>query len=310
MGQRARIFKLEVVGCDTNVRYPVGNLDGNNCSLSDLVADLASDLSRTRDQGDYHSVLTQVTSDRSRSDLLWIGGRVGASGIYEVITRDDSSQPYIREEDQTGWVDCGALIDLNRSYDFGFALFHFNDRRSLLQFFRHSINERLQTISSSIGEELSLDLSPNVDTQAFRQAVSEGKVKSLIWSRTSLNHRDYDTESDVILEEHQEVNEKRLLSAQGRGKFLALSDGMKRWVTGDAEDSVSELLSFGQTRFDEVEVRVRLPDGTYRTYVVEGGTDSRTMSYELTKSLKVPKRVTSDNLHLVESALNRLLPKR
>jgi hypothetical protein len=185
----------------------------------------------------------------------------GRSGVVSVIEKP-GQPPFDRTLDSSESMRSAVLFDLPRGRKEGRLAVHVPDGRSC----KGIVETALRSALSSIG--FVLELGPIVPANALQEAVERDAVEKV----TLIKHDPSKAEkfSDAAQWGGDEDLDRLELTIPSKRNRHLKRDPLKRFLDDPTDASRQQLIEFEGLVFDEVAVTVEMPDGTQRTFFLDG----------------------------------------
>ncbi len=268
MAHRAKLYRVEIHGLrNRSDRRLLGSIDGHGLEATEIVRHVLLNLNATNLQGTIAIAFEQEMHPTRRDE---VGATVfrGSSGISSAIQLFGSTV-FQRQQNHTEAVRAGVLFSLPRASFLGTVALHVPHNMG----YKSLLEEQLRATFRSLS--LSISLLPIVPIEAFRQAVLDGHVKKLTLIRHSI--ADEDPYRHYARLGRSDFKRMTLVLEARRNRFLRV-DSLERFVEFGDRHHLREVLEFGELPFDEATVAVQLPNGTTRTFDLEGAEGGHPMS--------------------------------
>lgn len=237
----------------------LGDFDDGGSWFGATIAAVLKQLTETSPDGKVIAQAEKVLPGLKTSEAGYsiLSGR---SGVTSVLQRAGQA-PYDRTPQHVETMRSAVLFDLPRNRHVGHLAVHVPDGRSC----KGIVERALRARASQLG--LIAELGPIVPLDAFRQAVADGKVEQV----TLIKHdpATADKFADAAQWGTDEIGSLYLGLPSKRRHFLS-NDPLVKFLAQPSDANRKAILEFAGLRFDEAAVKVELPDGTERSFFLEG----------------------------------------
>jgi hypothetical protein len=239
---------------------PLGDIDGSSTYLGDFLVDALSpktfEAARPDESQDVRCERRQLAG--LNNDEVEVLFRPGESGLRADHLEPDGQVAFKQTAQHTQLFTCGSVFRLPRKSDVGLWACHSINRRGP----KSMVAPELEKLFRERFEKLRLTFKPSVNGAAFKDALENDRLleATLIAYERSPNIEDEEAWVD------KNTGLKLRLDIEPTGGKRLLAD---RVLKAYKSRYLGDIVEFGGVKFDSANFKVKLANGTERTFKVE-----------------------------------------